>query len=231
MHLASSDSPHSEVALSRRLEAFRLPVPGHVSALCRALDVVLALLLLIFLGPVMAGTSLLIKLQDGGPVLFGHQRIGRDGRLFQCLKFRSMVVGAEHKLTALLDSDPIARAEWNATQKLRADPRVTAFGRCLRMSSLDEFPQLFNVLRGDMSLVGPRPIVLNEARRYGRYFHHYCAVRPGLTGLWQVSGRSDTTYRKRVAFDVLYARSQSVSLYLRVLTATIPAVFGRIGSY
>lgn len=198
---------------------------------CRIADILLSLLVLTFMAPLMVATALLIKLQDGGPVLFGHTRLGRDGKSFKCWKFRSMVVDAEARLTNLLASDPQARAEWDASQKLRKDPRTTRFGTFLRVSSLDEFPQLFNVLRGEMSLVGPRPIVLAEVGRYGRWYRHYCRVRPGITGLWQVSGRSDTTYAQRVAFDVLYARRASFGLYVKILAATVPVVLARAGSY
>ena len=199
--------------------------------LCRLADIVLSILVLIFMAPLMVVTALLIKLQDGGPVLFGHTRLGRDGKTFKCWKFRSMVVDAEARLSHLLANDPKARAEWDASQKLRNDPRTTRFGSFLRTSSLDEFPQLFNVLLGEMSLVGPRPIVLAEVARYGRWYRHYCRVRPGVTGLWQISGRSDTTYAQRVAYDVMFARRASFGLYLKILAATVPVVLARAGSY
>jgi lipopolysaccharide/colanic/teichoic acid biosynthesis glycosyltransferase len=176
-------------------------------------------------------TALVIKLQDGGPILFGHTRLGYGGRSFKCLKFRSMVVDAEERLQRLLEHDPIARKEWAADQKLRVDPRITPFGVLLRKSSIDELPQLLNVLRGDMSIVGPRPIVQAEISRYGRFYRHYCAVRPGITGLWQVSGRNDVTYRQRVALDSLYARRRSLGLNVWILFKTVPAVLLRKGSY
>ncbi|MDZ4363660.1 sugar transferase [Brevundimonas sp.] len=197
----------------------------------RAIDVVVCLVALAILLPFAVIFAVAIKLQDGGPILFGHMRIGRDGRLFRCWKFRSMVVNAEQKLAALLARDPAARAEWEADHKLRNDPRITWLGNFLRKSSIDELPQLINVLRGEMSLVGPRPVVQAEALRYGRYFREYCAVRPGITGLWQVMGRNDVSYRRRVALDVAFVRSQSVSLYLTILILTVPAVFGRSGVY
>jgi exopolysaccharide production protein ExoY len=142
-----------------------------------------------------------------------------------------MVVDAEDRLSALLARDPEARREWETDHKLRSDPRVTLLGRFLRVTSLDEFPQLFNVLAGEMSLVGPRPIVTAEVARYGRWFANYCSVRPGVTGVWQVSGRNDVDYRRRVAMDVLYARTRSLTLYVGVLLATVPAVLKRSGSY
>ncbi len=208
----------------------RIRVRSGVDA-CRILDVILALGGLLFLAPTLVLISIAIKIQDGGPILFGHSRIGRHGRVFRCWKFRSMVVEAEQRLADLLARDPQARAEWEADQKLRKDPRVTPLGLFLRKSSIDELPQLLNVLVGEMSLVGPRPIVADEVRRYGRWFRHYCAVRPGITGLWQVSGRNDVDYRQRVAMDVLYARSRSFSRYLMILAATVPAVARRSGSY
>ena len=152
-------------------------------------DVSGATLLLIGLMPVFAIITLLVSL-DGGPVIFGHTRIGAGGSTFRCLKFRSMVTDAEVVLQRLLATDPVAAAEWTATQKLRNDPRVTRIGRVLRATSLDELPQLLNVIRLDMSLVGPRPITLAEVSRYRNHINYYFLTRPGITGLWQISGRS-----------------------------------------
>ncbi|CAL1691007.1 UDP-glucose:undecaprenyl-phosphate glucose-1-phosphate transferase [Brevundimonas subvibrioides] len=197
----------------------------------RAADVILASFALLFLAPLMIVVAVLVTLQDGGPALFGHRRIGRAGLEFNCLKFRSMVVDAEERLTRHLAANASARLEWAADHKLRHDPRVTALGRFLRKSSIDELPQLFNVLRGDMSLVGPRPIVQGEVHRYGRYFAHYCQVRPGITGLWQVMGRNDVSYRRRVALDVAYVRRFRVTTYVSILALTVPAVLGRSGVY
>ena len=197
----------------------------------RVVELPICIALLVFFSPLMLLTALAVKLQDGGPVLFGHSRIGRDGRAFKCLKFRSMVVDAEARLQALLSSDPEAREEWERDHKLRRDPRVTVFGEFLRRSSIDELPQLLTVLRGEMSLVGPRPITQSEAVRYRRYFKVYCQVRPGITGLWQVSGRNDVSYRRRVALDVTYAKLRSLPLYLGILAATGPAVLARRGAH
>jgi len=197
----------------------------------RGLDIALSLGLLLFALPLMLVVAIAIKVQDGGPILFGHGRIGRGGRTFRCWKFRSMVVDAEARLAAVLASDPAARAEWEADHKLRRDPRITPLGVFLRVTSIDELPQLLNVLAGDMSLVGPRPIVMAEVARYGRWFRHYCQVRPGITGLWQVSGRNDVDYRRRVAMDVLFAKSRSAKRYLWILIMTVPAVAKRQGSY
>lgn len=202
---------------------------GQLIDLVRWLDLCFATLLLIFVAPLMGLVALVIKLSDGGPVFFGQVRIGEGGREFRCWKFRSMVVDAQSKLEVYLASHPEAHAEWEADHKLRRDPRTTSFGRFLRSSSIDELPQLLNVIRGDMSLVGPRPIVHAEIKKYGRYFEHYCSVRPGITGLWQVMGRNHVSYRRRVAIDVTFTRIRSLQTYIRILIMTVPAVFGRSG--
>jgi exopolysaccharide production protein ExoY len=199
-------------------------------AVIRCLDVTIAVAAMIFFLPVLLTLALLLACQ-GGPVLFAHQRLGRGGRHFYCLKFRSMVVDAEERLARLLREDAEARKEWFENHKLRNDPRITGFGRFLRRSSLDELPQLWNVLRGEMSIVGPRPIVDAEVPRYGHRISSYFAVKPGLTGLWQVSGRNDVGYRSRVAMDCLYAKAVRPGLYLWLVLATVPAVLARRGSY
>lgn len=199
--------------------------------LLRSIDVMIALVALVFFFPLLCIIALLVLVTDPGPVIFAHKRIGHGGKPFYCLKFRSMAVDAQERLERLLASDPQARQEWMLNHKLKDDPRITHVGAVLRKTSLDELPQLFNVLRGDMSLVGPRPIVADEIQRYGRYFVHYCRVRPGITGLWQVSGRSDVSYRRRVAFDVVYTRTYSVALNTKILLFTIPSVLRQRGSY
>ena len=196
----------------------------------RLFDIAVSLALLVFLAPLMIVVAMLVVATNPGPVIFGHKRLGRDGRTFSCLKFRSMVTDSQERLAQLLASDADARREWERDHKLKNDPRITPIGAFLRKSSLDELPQLFNVLRGDMSLVGPRPIVMDEVRRYGRYFSHYSQVRPGITGLWQVSGRSNTSYRRRVAMDVTYSRSRSLSLNVKILLMTVPSVLMARGS-
>lgn len=196
----------------------------------RVFEILVCLLALLLLSPLLVALAALVRLQDGGSILFGHVRIGKDGRRFRCLKFRTMAADAETHLAAMLRKDPRAREEWKRDHKLKIDPRVTPLGRFLRTSSLDELPQLLNVLRGDMSLVGPRPIVAAEIRRYGRYFPTYCSVRPGLTGLWQISGRNDVSYRRRVAMDVLFVRRRSLRIYSYILVATVPAVLLRRGA-
>ncbi len=174
----------------------------------RAADVVMALVGLALAAPLFLPIAAMIR-SDGGPVFFSQTRIGRGGRLFACLKFRTMVTDASARLEALLASDPNAAEEWARDQKLKSDPRVTAMGEFLRKTSLDELPQLLNILRGEMSLVGPRPVVPDELARYGASAPYYLAVRPGLTGLWQVSGRNNTTYDERVMFDVTYVLNWS----------------------
>jgi exopolysaccharide production protein ExoY len=203
----------------------------HNNFILRAIDIIIASLLAAFLLPLFITISVLILLQGDGPIIFVQRRIGQSGKLFPCLKFRTMVSDAEVRLALLLAADVAAREEWQQDYKLRRDPRITALGHFLRKTSLDEFPQLFNVLRGDMSLVGPRPIVVEEAPRYGRHIRHYCDVRPGITGLWQISGRNNVSYRRRVACDVLYARRQSATLNIWIMLRTIPAVLAANGSY
>jgi lipopolysaccharide/colanic/teichoic acid biosynthesis glycosyltransferase len=206
---------------------FRSPT----SLIADVMHVAIVLAVTMFAMPLMIAIALAVYANDGGPVLFRHRRVGRNGKTFYCLKFRTMAVDAEVRLADLLASDPVARAEWAADFKLRHDPRVTRIGAFLRRSSLDELPQLFNLMRGEMSLVGPRPIVEAEIARYGWRFRHYCAVKPGITGLWQVSGRNDVSYRSRVAMDCIYAKRKSPWLDLWVLAVTVPAVLAKRGSY
>lgn len=200
-------------------------------AASRALDITIAVLIILFTLPLLVMLALAVIAQDGGPAVFAHERVGRNGKLFKCLKFRTMVIDAEDRLAALLERDPLAQMEWARDHKLRSDPRVTAVGDFLRRSSLDELPQLFNVLKGEMSIVGPRPIVVDEIPRYGWRVRHYCAVRPGITGLWQVSGRNDVPYRRRVAMDCVYAQHKSLAWDIKLLVMTIPAVLFASGSY
>ena len=223
----------SEITLPRgRVDApARLEQDLHDETVIRVMDVVIVSLALMFLLPLIVVIAVAIFVQDGGPIFFAHRRIGRGGRPFYCLKFRSMAVGAEARLATLLASSPVARAEWARDHKLRYDPRITPLGAFLRRSSLDELPQLLNVLRGEMSIVGPRPIVEAEISRYGRRFRHYCSVKPGITGLWQISGRTDVSYRSRVAMDCLFVKSKCPWLYVWIVIATIPAVVMRKGSY
>lgn len=196
----------------------------------RLLDIVVGIVAVIVFAPLLIGLVIAIYVTSPGPLIFAQPRIGKNGREFRCLKFRTMVIDATDRLEQLLASDPAARAEWARDHKLRNDPRITPLGRFLRKSSLDELPQFFNLINGTMSIVGPRPIVNAEVVRYGRRFQDYCRVRPGITGLWQVSGRSDTTYRRRVALDVAYSKHRSLGLNIKIMLMTVPAVLAAKGS-
>jgi len=200
------------------------------SAAKRTLDIAGSLAIGLVFSPLILVIALRMR-TDGGPVLFRHQRIGRDGKPFDCLKFRTMVPNAEQLLRPLLESNPDAKAEWLRDHKLKNDPRVTRLGRFLRKTSLDELPQLWNVLRGEMSLVGPRPIVREEMLRYGRYLRTYVAAKPGVTGLWQVMGRNDTDYRRRVVMDTYYVRKHTILMDLRILLRTVRVVIWGHGAY
>lgn len=200
---------------------------AHIGA---AANRILAALLLVLFAPVMLGVAFLIWRRDGAPIFFGHYRVGRDGKLFRCLKFRSMYVESDRMLADLLASDARARAEWSSEQKLRNDPRITPIGHFLRRTSLDELPQLINVLRGDMNLVGPRPVTVPELSKYGVARWHYLSVRPGMTGLWQVSGRNETSYAQRVAMDRRYVEQRCISLDVQILAKTVRVVLARDGA-
>jgi undecaprenyl-phosphate galactose phosphotransferase len=196
----------------------------------RAFDLIGSVVLILLFGPLLLLVALAVRC-DGGDALFGHRRIGAAGQSFRCWKFRSMVPDAEAVLAHTLATDPAARAEWDRDFKLRNDPRVTPLGNFLRRSSLDELPQLFNVLKGEMSLVGPRPIVAAEVERYGVAMEEYHACKPGITGLWQVSGRNDIDYAKRVELDRRYAWSWSLGGDLMILIRTLAVVARRSGAY
>jgi lipopolysaccharide/colanic/teichoic acid biosynthesis glycosyltransferase len=205
--------------------AARLPMAKRLA------DIAIAGTALLFALPFFLVVAVLVR-ADGGPAFYAHPRVGRFGRLFGCLKFRSMVVDSQARLDALLAADPAAREEWETTRKLRNDPRITRIGRFLRGTSLDELPQLINVLKGEMSIVGPRPVTQAELdRHYGAAAAHYVTVRPGITGLWQVSGRSETSYDQRVALDVAYVSQPSMMADLRILLKTPIAVLSRRGAH
>jgi Undecaprenyl-phosphate galactose phosphotransferase WbaP len=197
----------------------------------RVIDLLLTVAVGIAMAPVLLLVALAIRLDSPGPIIYGQRRIGRGGREFKAWKFRSMVANADEILRCYLDENPQLRAEWDATHKLKNDPRVTKLGAFLRRTSLDEFPQLWNVLRGEMSVVGPRPIVRDEIRHYGLDFETYTYVQSGLTGLWQVSGRSETSYQQRVDFDRFYVQNWSVWLDLCILFRTIGTVLSRAGAF
>ena len=197
----------------------------------RAIDIVLALSGIVLMAPLLVFCFLATLLTSSKSVVFRHRRIGFQGRSFDCYKFRTMVENADECLREYLAANPEASAEWAATRKLKFDPRVTALGAILRKTSLDELPQLFNVLKGDMSIVGPRPVVNEELERYSTSIHAYYACRPGITGLWQVSGRSSTTYAKRVACDTYYARHWSIMLDAQIVLVTLPALLNSDNAY
>jgi Undecaprenyl-phosphate galactose phosphotransferase WbaP len=196
----------------------------------RLFDTLVAALLLLVLSPLMLLIAVVLK-REGGSVLFAHQRIGKNGRKFDCYKFRSMVPNAEQQLQSLLQHNAHLKAEWDKEHKLKDDPRISRMGDFLRRTSLDELPQLFNVLKSEMSLVGPRPIVEDELQKYGLDKSYYLMVRPGMTGLWQVSGRNDVDYETRVYLDAWYVKNWSLWYDLAILFKTIKVVFGRNGAY
>jgi exopolysaccharide production protein ExoY len=185
----------------------------------RALDVMLALLLMPLIGPVILILWLLVRC-GGGPGFFGHTRIGRNARPFRCWKIRTMAPDADRRLSDLLQQDPGAAVEWARSFKLKQDPRVTRLGRFLRRTSLDELPQIWNVLLGEMSFVGPRPVTAGELAYYGQDQRAYLSFRPGITGLWQVHGRADGGYDRRVGFDKDYAKVMSLTMDLGLIFRT-----------
>ena len=218
---------NSDVKLLTRHSGLEQPLPRLIK---RLFDIVVSGMVLLLLSPAMLMIAVMVK-RDGGPVFFGHRRIGKGGKAFYCLKFRTMIAGSADVLRRHLEESPEAKAEWDATHKLKNDPRITRFGAFLRSSSLDELPQLINVLRGQMSLVGPRPIVKAEIKKYQQDIAHYYRVSPGVTGLWQVSGRNDVTYEQRVQMDSWYVRNWSLWHDIAILCKTFPALLKRHGAY
>lgn len=234
---AALELDHTAVAL-RALEPRKFEeTPSEASlpassydALKRVLDVTGAIVLAAVFSPLIIAIIILMR-REGDSIIYKHRRIGRNGRLFECLKFRTMVPNAEQVLRQLLETDPALKAEWVQDHKLRCDPRVTRLGKFLRRTSLDELPQLWNVIRGDMSLVGPRPVVREELLRYGRNVRTYMSAKPGITGLWQIKGRNDTDYRRRVVLDTYYVRNRGLALDLYILLQTTRVVLGGTGAY
>ena len=196
----------------------------------RTMDIVGSLAIITLLSPVLLYLYFSVK-KDGGNAIYGHPRIGRNGKTFKCLKFRSMVMNSKEVLDELLRTDPEARAEWEKDFKLKNDPRITKIGAFIRKTSLDELPQLFNVLKGEMSLVGPRPIVAEELDRYQDDVEYYLMAKPGMTGLWQVSGRNDVDYSTRVYFDSWYVKNWSLWNDIAILFKTVNVVLKRDGAY
>ena len=195
-------------------------------------DFTLTLIGAICISPLLAYIAYRIKKEDPGPLIFKHIRIGKDGKPFPCYKFRSMVVNSAEMLEKYLAENPAAKAEWERDFKLKNDPRITPIGKFLRRTSLDELPQIFNVLKGEMSLVGPRPVVQEELDKYyGDAVKEYCSIRPGITGLWQVSGRSDLDYTERVLLDQWYVKNRNLKLDIKILWQTIGVVLMKKGAY
>ncbi|MBS0250017.1 MAG: sugar transferase [Proteobacteria bacterium] len=190
----------------------------------RLFDILVASAALLLLAPLLLMLAAAIKLLNGGDVIYRHRRVGFSGKYFSCLKFRTMVANGDDVLRQHLETNPAAAEEWRRTRKLARDPRITPLGYVLRKTSLDELPQLINILRGDMSCVGPRPIVAEELHFYGDCAIEYFKARPGVTGLWQVSGRSQATYEERVNYDLQYVRDWSLTADLVILVRTIPTV-------
>ncbi|MDS7595548.1 sugar transferase [Agrobacterium tumefaciens] len=197
----------------------------------RSFDVTSALLALLIFSPIFLLIAALVKFSDRGPVFYGHRRIGHNGRYFHCLKFRTMVMNGDEMMRQYLAANPEAAEEWRTTRKLKNDPRVTVVGTVLRKLSLDELPQLINIIRGEMSVVGPRPVVDEELTYYESAASYYLSTRPGLTGLWQISGRNDVCYKTRVAFDTQYVQNWSMMRDMSIIFKTIPAVCLSRGSY
>lgn len=226
--MSNNSSTTSKVWIAPANDETAIASKGYRGVTKRVLDLVLAVLLLPTLIPVIAVLYVLVRL-DGGPGFFGHKRVGRNNQEFRCWKVRTMVVDAQERLDALLASSPEARAEWERDQKLRNDPRVTRLGNFLRKTSLDELPQIWNVIKGEMSLVGPRPVTRSEMSRYGGYAWAYQALRPGITGLWQVSGRNDVSYDERVELDVRYLNEMSLASDISILMRTGKVILDKTG--
>ncbi len=197
----------------------------------RAFDLALAFVLLPFALPLLLVLAILIKLTSPGPVFYRHQRLGQRGRVFRLWKLRTMWINSDHLFSSYLQENPEAKKEWLHQYKLQVDPRITPLGRVLRRTSLDEIPQLFNILRGEMSFVGPRPIIHAEALRYGAGIGIYCAAKPGLTGLWQVHGRGKVRYEVRVSYDLEYVSTWSLRRDFVLILRTIPVLWSTEGAF
>ncbi|MBY0429139.1 MAG: undecaprenyl-phosphate galactose phosphotransferase WbaP, partial [Alphaproteobacteria bacterium] len=228
---SSTLSPHhfmmQDVMMLHNTNQLSLPLPRILK---RSFDIVVAGTALILLSPLFLIVGMIVK-SDGGPAFFAQSRVGRNGKMFKCLKFRSMKVGAEAALKEYLEKNPEAQKEWNIFYKLKNDPRVTKLGEFIRKTSIDELPQLINVVIGDMSLVGPRPIKKDEILFYEGDYSYYESVRPGISGAWQVSGRSTLNYKQRVALDAWYSRNWSLWLDIVILLKTIPALLAKDQAY
>lgn len=228
MALGKIANPHDMIAPSVAVPVASAPVGGLAK---RVLDILLVVLSVPLLLPLVIGLAVMLKLTDPGPLLYGHRRVGFQGREFRCWKFRTMLVNGDEVLAQHFRDNPADEATWKLKRKLVNDPRVTPLGAVLRKLSLDELPQLLNVLSGEMSLVGPRPVVDAELSYYGVSGKYYLSSRPGLTGLWQISGRSDTTYAERVRMDRFYVSSWSLLRDLWIIVMTVPAIVMSRGAH
>ena len=197
----------------------------------RVLDVGLIVFFSPFILPVFLILAILVKCTSKGPIFYGHKRIGKNGKVIKCWKFRSMCIDAEERLQKILDENPEMREQWEKERKFENDPRVTKFGKLLRKTSLDELPQLINILLGEMSFVGPRPVTKDELEKYGKYESYVLSVLPGLSGMWQTSGRSDTSYEDRIMYDTYYIQNWSIWLDLWILIKTVWVVLKGKGAY
>jgi exopolysaccharide production protein ExoY len=198
----------------------------------RAFDIVFSFSVLVLLSPLFLLLILIIRITSKGKAIYYQKRVGREGVVFHCYKFRTMFQNADVILTDILINDPIKRKEWEASHKLKDDPRVTQIGNFLRKSSLDELPQFWNVLRGDLSIVGPRPVVHEEIiKHFGPKAQKIFSIRPGITGLWQISGRSDTTYAQRIELDEYYVNNRNFLLDLKIVILTLPRMLSKKGAY
>ena len=227
----SSNVPHLRGAALLPYGAVPTALPllngNYARVTKRVLDVVLASIALVLVAPLLALMLLALWIESGNP-FYSQNRLGMNGRRFRMYKLRTMVLGAEDQLEHHLDHDPAMRAEWNETQKLKLDPRITPLGRLLRKTSMDELPQIFNVLKGDMSLVGPRPMLPEQVTLY-RYPQAYLGVRPGITGLWQVTARNEESFDVRAILDMRYAQRLSFKTDFKIITATFAVVLRATG--
>lgn len=198
----------------------------------RTFDILFSLCAIVLTAPLLLAVAISVLLSSSGPAIYGHRRIGRGGKAFRCYKFRTMYSDADKRLEQLLSCSPALREEWDKNHKLKDDPRVTPLGKFLRKTSLDEFPQFWNVLKGDLSIVGPRPVVQQElVKFYGEHAKKVLSVRPGLTGPWQISGRSNVSYAARVKMDVDYVQARNFWLDVKIVLKTIPALLSSRGAY
>jgi len=227
----ASNSRISVMGNTPIIEIIRTPLEGWGRIIKRLLDLLGSTVGLILFSPIMIVVSLIIKLTDRGPIIYKQKRIGRNGQIIEIYKFRSMVIDADEKLKELLKSNPDKKAEFEKEFKIKDDPRITSIGKFLRKTSLDELPQFINIFKGQMSLVGPRPIVKEEMEKYGHSRYQRMIVKPGLTGLWQISGRNDLSYQERSKLDIYYIENWSIFLDLKIIFKTFSVFFKKNGAY